>query len=790
MTNNTALANATNSEDDSFDKQRSEHQIAIEKFVQDSIYELYPSSKPKAKAQSSANFTNNPTGAAQVTHGVRALRSTVRRLDRVFYEVATGDKQRHLAATKISMLCRGFVVRRRYVRLRLALGNWRVRSCAGFLGQMEEFSAREEFLNAQIVQMHEARQAGWLRRVLAELRDVVLMHLPLRVRQRDESEKRYQCKLRMLQQYVFMPWKEIALGPRSRKRAAASSRDRHLAARQRLEATGRFDVITSEMVHEEFIKANVRTIRANHGRHVLRMYFKLLVTEVFEPMKRNFSVALIHARQSLLLRIWRAWLPIFRAQQVDKAIANASANGVGTTGEADGSSNRVATLRRFDKPVNLRKIDAHCRRARLKRHLRAWHKYCSLLRRVRALFESTTRSSLGFRLKRWHIRARYQRELRANTVEEWQAYCRRIFQTPFRAWYIFAAKKRARRNAQEQICVAYARRARRQTKYTFFRLWKHQTLFGNIEGVHSKLHLLHSLEDQKRLCITLEKNAALYRENIAALQTSIEQLEDKLMEKQQELAKAHADAQATRFGLHSAEQGIARVQGLVEAVRHIHPGTVARLERAFQDNPLLSADLSEVLERHAETRRQLLKRLERDETAIQVCDSSSSSAGNGVTLGGDDQLLLHRVKWVLSRLDLAAGNTSPLSNSKPNESRLTPSEDEAAGQLCSLFEFIRNGDTHSLSPENDPERDRSAKFGWPVGVNLGSNGFENGSLVVRRTDLMAKSEPWVEFVRALALEFVPDKMRSVKERLIQRAQEADDELEALKANPHIYNFYR
>lgn len=439
---------------------RSPHQTAIEKYLVDSIRAL----QPPPKSISNSSNTLSSVGSAQVTHGVRELRSTARRLDRVFYEVATGDKQRQIAATKISMLVRGFVVRRRFARLRVALGSWRARNCAGFLGQMEQFSAREEFLNAQIAQMHASRQATWLRRVLAELQDVVLMHLPLRVRQREESDKRFHSKQLALLRYVFAPWKEAALGPRSRKQAALSARERHLAARQRLEATGRFDVITAEMVHEEFLKANVRTIRANHAGHVLRMYFRLLLDVVFRPMKRNWAVAVAHSRRSQLNRVWQAWMPVFRAQQVDKAIANATADGSAngeTSAGGDGPRRRVATLERFDKPVNLRKIDTHCRRAMLRRHLRAWHRFCALLRRVRALFESTTLSSLSVRLRKWHVRAKYQRELRANAVEMWQAYCRRVFQTPFRAWYVHSAKKRARRSAQEQICVAYARRARR-----------------------------------------------------------------------------------------------------------------------------------------------------------------------------------------------------------------------------------------------------------------------------------------------------------------------------------------
>lgn len=737
---------------------------AVERYLSDTLRALQPSDGHRGATTSAP-----PATGAQVVHGMRELRSTVRRLDKVFDVVATGDRQRQLAATKLAMLVRAFLVRHRFARLQSALGGWRSRRTAGFLAHIARFSAREEFLNDQIARMQAERTSRWLRRVFAELRDVMLLLLPLRGRQRDETARRFEGHQRARLHAVFLPWKAAALGPRSRKRAAADSRGRHIAARQRLEALGRFDVVTPEMVHEEFLKDNVRTIRARHPTHVLRLCFRTILSEVFWPARRRVELAANHARCSSLRRVWRAWLPVFRVQQADKAmIAN------------EGGGGQVATLERFDKPVNLRRLDAHYRRAMLRSHLRAWRRYCSLLRRVRALFETTTRSSLAARMRRWLARADYQRELRANAVEEWRAYCRRVFQTPFRHWVIFATARRARHESQRRICEAYARRQRRQIKYGFFRLWKHLSLFGNVEGVHSKIHLLRSLEDQKRMCLGLERNAELYRDNIAALQQSIRQLEDKMMVKQQELAELHETTQASRFALHAAEQTVARVQGMLEAVRHVHPGTVARIDKLFADTPLLSQDLAEVLKRHEAARTALLSQIVQDEDELEV----QTAAGRG-HFAREDQLLLRRVKWVLSRLDLgAADKDNEVGNNQSQETT------ETVRQLCALFEFVRDGDSRALAPDNNPKRGLSGAFGGLNLAALASASASGNSDIVRRRDLLEQTDVWHGFLRAVSVKFVPDAMLSVKERLVRRAVDMDEEIEALKANPHIYNLYR
>lgn len=344
------------------------HHLGIEKFLQESMEEVSKTTRAGEGAHGRVSTSVNPKTSAHVTHSVRDIRSTVRRLDKVFHEVASGDKQRHIAATKISMMCRGFVIRRRFQKLQIALGGWRSRKCVLFLTYMEQFAAREEFVNKQIAIMHQERIRSLLRRVLAEIRDVVLMNLPLKMSRLEETEQRFREKQVTLLKHVFLPWKSAALGPRSRKKASADARARHYAARQRLEAMDRFDVVTQEMVHEEFLKDNIRRIRARHPIHVLKQYFHIIKNTVFVPMKRNMEIAVNHDRRHVLKLVMDEWMKVFRSTQIDRAIASVTER---------------RTLERYDQHFNLRKIDAHYHRTHMLKHLRAWSKHCHLIRRDR-----------------------------------------------------------------------------------------------------------------------------------------------------------------------------------------------------------------------------------------------------------------------------------------------------------------------------------------------------------------------------------------------------------------------
>jgi len=63
------------------------------------------------------------------------------------------------------------------------------------------------------------------------------------------------------------------------------------------------------------------------------------------------------------------------------------------------------------------------------------------------------------------------------------------------------------------------------------------------------------------------------------------------------------------------------------------------------------------------------------------------------------------------------------------------------------------------------------------------------SLVTRR-DLAEENEKWGSFVEALTLKFVPKNFLSVKEKLLQREMENEQEKNDLRSNARMYNAYR
>ncbi|GMF40827.1 unnamed protein product [Phytophthora fragariaefolia] len=274
---------------------------------------------------------------------------------------------------------------------------------------------------------------------------------------------------------------------------------------------------------------------------------------------------------------------------------------------------------------------------------------------------------------------------------------------------------------------------------------------------------------------------------LTALKASILQLEDKLMDKQQELAQLHETTQTTRFGIHKAEQNIARVQGMLEAVRVVHPGTVERIETMYRENPLLSKDLKDVITLHANKRRELLSKIELDRTELEI---QTASKGAGTQ---EDQMLLHRVKWVLSRIDL--GMHDPSANNQQDTRTIHSNRVETMNQLCALFEFIRNGDTSQLAPENNPEHREQAQSNErererererrPAGSSLHANNPTDH--IVRRADIMDGSSTWHSFLQALVIKFVPENLMSVKERLVRRAAAMDAEIAEIKANSQLHH---
>ncbi|OQR87544.1 hypothetical protein ACHHYP_08532 [Achlya hypogyna] len=683
----------------------------------------------------------DPKLTAKVTYAVKEMHATVHRLDRVFFDITSIENKRSHAATVMVAAVRGYLVRKRYHNAMEFLGKWRHKCALLFVDSLTRFSLRIYRIDAAIDAMRNRARLRTLGAILDQLHDIVVLQRPLRRHRQQHVETKYKIKMDAILVTMFRGWKTVAIGPRSRKRMLESYRSRYAKCRERLEVLHRYSVISQEMVKEELQKDTIRTIRDRSVYHRQRMYFRLFCDRVWVPLRANIVKADTHFKESMIRKVATAWVAHFRNYQLERELQK---------------MNEKRTFERFPKHFNIRRIEYHYRRTVLVKHLRAWGKLNARLKNVQRRFELAARRSLLNILRAWRIQSSYQHELRGLVVAEWRSYCHRV---PFQSWVLYAVRRKQRHASQKSLIRAYHRRQDRHTAYSFFRVWKHQTMFGHVEGIHTRVQLIQTLEQQKMYCLSLEANALQYQAMIADLQAALSDEQARLAAKETELQKLVQETQATRFAMHNAEQQIARTQSLLNAVRDIHPGSIKRIEHLYSQESVLAGELSDVVHFH-------IARTADDQAAEAAIKEAQVLQEHMRVEAEDDQRLLRRVKWVLSRLDLNYNydaHTESLMGAPLHES--TVPYLAQMNQMYALFEFLRTGETASLLEENIPMTKDEVKLGASL---LVPSDVAPESLV-HRPNLIASDSIWQKFVQNIAQKFPPKRYVPIQDRIISYA---------------------
>ncbi|KDO16999.1 hypothetical protein SPRG_17522 [Saprolegnia parasitica CBS 223.65] len=153
----------------------------------------------------------------------------------------------------------------------------------------------------------------------------------------------------------------------------------------------------------------------------------------------------------------------------------------------------------------------------------------------------------------------------------------------------------------------------------------------------------------------------------------------------------------------------------------------------------------------------------------------------------DDQRLLRRVKWVLSRLDLN------YNYDEYHESLLGAPLHESTvpylaqmNQMYALFEFLRSGETASLLEENVP----MTKDEVPLGPSLLVPSDVAPEGVVRRPNLIASDGMWHKFVQNVAQKFPPKRHVPIQDRIISYALNRDEAKRIAAFNEDKPTIYR
>ena len=248
--------------------------------------------------------------------------------------------------------------------------------------------------------------------------------------------------------------------------------------------------------------------------------------------------------------------------------------------------------RRYEAPYNQRRVDQFARRRVLKL---AW----PLWRQV------TTASAAAERLRRRMQTCDVRNPARVARARgaparaargDGRAVARRVRGASRSVPRVVPLRREedAHEGGPAALITSYLRLKLRQTQWKILRAWRHQAIFGRIEGLYTRTELMKSLAEQKAHGRYVE---ALAEDHY----TASEEMNALLEEEREKVRRAHAKLEERadeiaqlKMALHNAETEVARVANVVECVAELHPTITAHVLKMQPDFGFRDRGLAEL----------------------------------------------------------------------------------------------------------------------------------------------------------------------------------------------------
>jgi hypothetical protein len=167
-----------------------------------------------------------------------------------------------------------------------------------------------------------------------------------------------------------------------------------------------------------------------------------------------------------------------------------------------------------------------------------WKLFTKRSKKINFLYIHKLSFFLHSHLLAWkHITSKHKL-LRQHTISNWTGYAVWVMHTPFAAWKEYASSASIRRMHQTSLVNAYVRWKQRQKHILILKLWRHQSLYGGIEGMYSRTTISKSLGEQKGMTAALQKMLTKQtieleesKELVYKETTTRKKMEDKVAEK-------------------------------------------------------------------------------------------------------------------------------------------------------------------------------------------------------------------------------------------------------------------
>ena len=477
-------------------------------------------------------------------------------------------QERHRAATKIAARIRGFCARRRLKHYRVGLKTFRWARCKYVVWILDMLLQTQNHHDAALRKFKLRNDVRTLRVVYVKWLFVVRQVAPLRRAVRKAAEDKFFLKMKQLLRQAFVEFRDVCVGKLSVRNA---NKERRLLIEkiradlsEKLKQKGEIGVVEEG----EVIIALHRRVVTNFLESKKMLMMKGCFGGFKEHMRMcrsNERAATEHWFRTRAGKCFYSWSDhvYMVSQGLDRK--------------------RWKGPRKYEIRYNQKRIDTFARHRILKFVLKPW----MLFNKMRCRVKQLKQRQLGMFIRRTFICfrevTREQHRLREMTLTNWRAYARIMTEKPFEAWASYARAAKNNNNEQSRIVNKYIRWKTKHKMLLIIRTWRHQALYGRIDGMYTRKMLVQSLGEQKQLSTTLERMMAAQAVELEECMELVEREIQKRRDLEKKLVEAGGEIGKHKMISHHIDQELRRVEAIVESMMLINPRQIAHLQALQPD---------------------------------------------------------------------------------------------------------------------------------------------------------------------------------------------------------------
>ena len=471
--------------------------------------------------------------------------------------------ERHHATTLITSRIRGFLQRIRYKRYKKGITEWKWSRCRNIVYVLDIMMNTKVKSDASFNRHKLSREIKTLLAVFSKWNFVVKQTAPLRRAVRKAAEDKFVTKQKELLKSVFGVLKDVCVGYLSAKNANKERFELIEQIRHELSEQYKAKGLIGIVLHDEVMRVYYRRVLLKFLAQKEKLQLRAIYNGFIKAVKmaqRNLRDANKHWFNNIAGKCFYAWSDhIYMVSQgLDRR--------------------RWKGPRKYEIRYNQKRIDTFAKHRLLKFVYKPWSEYFKLQSNVRKCYQRQVALFVKNNFYALRERCKIQRRLRDETVSTWRSYSRVMTQKPFQAWASWYRNVKNNNNEQERIVSKYCKWKWKQRMLLIIRTWRHQALYGRIDGMYTRQMLVQSLNEQKQLATSLERMMAAQTVQLEECMDIVEKEISKRKDLERKIGSLNNDINKYKMVQHHLEEETKRVEAIVDAMGIINPRQVEHLK--------------------------------------------------------------------------------------------------------------------------------------------------------------------------------------------------------------------